>query len=152
MAGISESLELNIMFAYMLSPNLKYRKIWLLMGFGWIGLVIFLSLMHNPPQVMDVQMFDKIEHFSAYAMLMFWFCQIYWEMPHRLKIAFALAALGVSIEIVQGMEGFRVFEYADMLANTIGVLIGWGLGKTALKQSLFKIEQLIKRLFFCSDL
>ncbi len=126
-------------------PNLKYRNFWLLMGFVWIGLDIFLSLMHNPPQILDVRMADKVEHFAAYALLMFWFCQIFWELPQQLKIAIALAALGVSMEIVQGMEGFRVFEYADMLANTIGVLIGWGLGKTVLKQSLCQFERVIVR-------
>ncbi|TCV81292.1 VanZ family protein [Sulfurirhabdus autotrophica] len=131
--------------ASILMPDLKYRNFWLFMGFVWIALDIYLSLMHNPPQILDVHMADKIEHFAAYALLMFWFCQIFWEFSRQLKVAIALAALGVSMEIVQGMEGFRVFEYADMLANTIGVLIGWGVGKTVLKHTLCQFERVIVR-------
>lgn len=123
--------------------HLKFRKTWLLIGCGWVLLVIYLSLMHNPPQIADFHLLDKLEHISAYGFLMFWFSQLYWDLRQRASIAASLAAMGVLIEILQGMQGFRVFEYADMVANTLGVLTGWGLGQTAFKKSLLRLEQLI---------
>ena len=129
----------------MLLPNLKYRNLWLLIGWGMVFLIIYLSLEPNPPQPVDFNQADKLEHLSAYAMLMLWFCQIYWDTQQRFRIALGFAAMGILIEILQGLGGVRFFEYADMLANAIGVLIGWGMGQTVLKQSLYYVEQKIDR-------
>jgi glycopeptide antibiotics resistance protein len=35
--------------------------------------------------------------------------------------------LGISLEFLQGIGGVRVMETLDMLANSLGVLTGWGL-------------------------
>ncbi len=125
------------------APVLKLRKVWLLAGAGLIMLVVYLSLMHNPPKLSDFHMLDKLEHISAYGFLMFWFGQIFWRLNQRIMLAIGFVTMGIFIEIMQGMQGFRVFEYADMLANTTGVVIGWGLAQTALKKSLLYLEQLI---------
>ena len=124
-------------------PDLKYRNLWLSIGWGLVFLVIYLSLTPNPPQPVDFNQVDKLEHFSVYAILMLWFCQIYWGMRQRVRLALSLAAMGVLMEFLQKLGGVRMFEYADMLANATGVLIGWGLGQTALKQSLYYVEQKI---------
>ena len=124
-------------------PVLKLRKVWLLVGAGLIMLVVYLSLMHNPPKLSDFHMLDKLEHVSAYGLLMFWFGQIFWRFNQRIMLAIGFVTMGIIIEIMQGVQGFRVFEYADMLANTTGVVIGWGLAQTALKKSLLFLEQLI---------
>ena len=34
--------------------------------------------------------------------------------------------MGVGLEFVQGALGHRSFELADMAANALGVLAGWG--------------------------
>jgi hypothetical protein len=33
--------------------------------------------------------------------------------------------MGVTLEFLQGWGGARIFEYADMAANSLGVLIAW---------------------------
>jgi glycopeptide antibiotics resistance protein len=33
--------------------------------------------------------------------------------------------MGVGLEFIQGMLGYRTYEVFDMLANAIGVLLGW---------------------------
>jgi glycopeptide antibiotics resistance protein len=33
--------------------------------------------------------------------------------------------MGIGLEFIQGMLGYRTYEVFDMLANTIGVLLGW---------------------------
>lgn len=54
---------------------------------------------------------------------MFWFAQLY---PARRLYAAGFIALGVALEFVQGWLGYRAYEHHDMLANTLGVLLGWG--------------------------
>jgi VanZ family protein len=117
------------------------RKSWLVVGWLWIAFVFYLSLMPHPPKPMAFEGADKLEHFIAYSWLMLWFCQVYLERRIRFRLFVALVAMGVTIEYLQGMGGYRMFEYADMLANTAGVLIGWGLAQTGLGKILFTLEQ-----------
>ena len=91
---------------------------------------------------------DKLEHALAYAFLMLWFCQVYQQRASRILIAGLLVALGVGIEYLQRMTVYRVFDYADMLANGAGVLlslvlISIGLGRIGvmLETKFFKIAE-----------
>ena len=116
------------------------RKAWLILGWLWIATVFYLSLIPHPPKPISFDGVDKLEHFIAYGGLMLWFCQGYLERKTRIRLFMALVVMGVGIEFLQGWGGYRVFEYADMLANTIGVLIGWGLAQTGMGNILFVIE------------
>jgi len=124
-------------------PNLNYRAWWLAVGWSLVVLVTVLSLMPQPPQPMDFTNSDKLEHLSAYALLMAWFCQIYWTGRRRLGLALALACMGVTVEILQGMTGYRTFDTADMLANSAGVLAGWALSQTGMQHWLAALDQRI---------
>jgi VanZ family protein len=84
---------------------------------------------------------DKLEHLLAYTGLMLWFCQIYPDYRMRMRLFVALVAMGVGIEFLQGMGGYRYFEYVDMLANTIGVLVGWRLAGSGLGNILTALER-----------
>ena len=35
--------------------------------------------------------------------------------------------IALGLEFTQGQLGYRTYEVYDMFANTLGVLIGWGL-------------------------
>ena len=69
---------------------------------------------------------DKLEHFAAYGLLMFLFCQIYHRTPTRLVYAAGFIAMGIAMEFLQRMTGYRTFEVLDMVANATGVVLGWG--------------------------
>jgi len=103
-----------------------WRRLW--RGVGWFGvaLLIYLWLTPNPPEI-PVEQGDKIGHVMAFAVLMLWWAQLYFGRA-RLLIAAALLALGVGLEFVQGWTGYRNFEYADMLADLVGITIGCWLG------------------------
>lgn len=91
--------------------------------------IIWLSV---TPQVIDsgVEQGDKLGHLLAYGALMLWFCVLY--RPRRVRTLYAAGfiAMGIALEFVQGWLGYRSFEIADMLANTAGVALGWGLATT----------------------
>ena len=105
---------------------MRMRRLHLAIGWALIGAILWLSLTPQPPQV-DFEHSDKVGHFLAYGGLMFWFCQLYRASRTRLAYALAFIAMGVAIEFVQGWSGYRSFEVNDMVADGIGVLLGWAV-------------------------
>jgi len=123
------------------SGQLRYRNLWLAIGWLLVLIVLILSLMPKPPQPLDFGGADKLEHVLAYFVLMFWFAQIYHEARTRLWIAIGLIAMGIAIEILQPILASRYFEWWDMLADTIGVLLAWALSRARLSMLLSGFEQ-----------
>ncbi len=126
--------------------KLRFTNIWLAVGFLSVGLVIYVSLMPNPPDLTHMQGGDKIEHAAAYFTLTFWFGQIYARNRVRWAIGLAFIMLGVSMEYLQRMTGYRTFEYGDMAANTVGVLCALLAAQTPLARGLAVVEKCLLRL------
>jgi VanZ family protein len=122
--------------------ELKHRRLWLVLGWVLVAATIYLSLIPNPPEPVSFPGFDKVEHFIIYGALMFWFGQIYTYPRQRVVVAALLVVLGVGIEFVQGMTGYRSFEYADMAADTIGVILGWIASRGPFANLFHRIEQI----------
>ena len=97
-------------------------------GWAWAAAIVWLSLVPSPPHI-DVAQGDKLGHFAAYGALMFWFAALY--PARRLVFAIGFIALGIALELAQGMSGYRTFDVLDMAANTAGVLAGWGAARAA---------------------
>ena len=112
----------------------KLRKAWLAFGWLWVAVVVYLSLIPSPPEPVRIQGIDKLQHALAYCLLMLWFCQVYVSGRQRLFVTGLLAALGIAVEFLQEMTGYRYFEFADMVANTTGVMLGWVWARTGLGQ------------------
>ena len=110
--------------------DLRGRVLWLALGWAMVAAVVWGSLTPAPPQAGN----DKIGHFAAYGVLMFWFAQLYLS---RLACAAGFIALGIALEFAQGWLGYRSFELYDMVADALGVLLGWA-GAWLLKKPLFK--------------
>jgi VanZ family protein len=88
---------------------------------------------------------DKLEHVLAYAMLMFWFAQIYYRTRSRLMVAAAFVLLGIALEYLQGFTETRQFEIADMIADAAGVAVGWLIAPPRTMNALRSVENLIGR-------
>jgi VanZ family protein len=103
----------------------------LLLAGGWLfaAAIVVLSLMPAPPDI-DVPHGDKLGHMAAYSLLTFWFCWLYPAWKTRIAYAAGWIAMGVALEFAQGATGYRTFEVADMAANSLGVLLGWGISAT----------------------
>jgi len=98
------------------------RALWLAGAWGVLIAVVVLSVMPAPPSP-DFESSDKAGHVLAYAALMGSFAVVY--TARRPPLAIAFIALGIALEFVQGLLGYRSLEVTDMLANTLGVLLGW---------------------------
>lgn len=96
----------------------------LLIG-GWLyaAALVWLSLNPSPPDP-GLEYGDKLGHFFAYGVLMFWFCTLYRSRNTRLAYGAGWIFLGVAIEFAQGATGYRSFELTDMAANALGVATG----------------------------
>jgi VanZ family protein len=118
---------------------LRFRAVWLAAGWVGVALVVYLSLTPDPPPPGELLGFD-FAHAVAYASLMFWFAQLYEARGARAAIALALCAMGVTLELLQGLTEYRTFSYPDMRDDAIGVALGLVLAATRLSAMLPQLD------------
>lgn len=102
----------------------RVRHFWLLLGWLLVLLVVFLSLTPAPVSL-PIREGDKFLHALAYFVLMSWFANLYPRMSVRGGFAAGFIALGVILEFVQLLSGYRSFELTDAAAGAFGVAAGW---------------------------
>lgn len=113
---------------------------WWWLGFCLVLFVFYQSLIPAPVEVGQFEYSDKVGHFLIYFILMSWFIQLYQRRRH-LRLLFLFIAMGVVIEILQGQTTYRLFEFGDITANTLGVLFAWVLASTAYATLLLRTEK-----------
>lgn len=110
--------------------NLKYKHFWLTLGLGLIALVVYLSL---APQITlpatPIRAIDKWGHFSAYALLVFWFLQLC-RSRHFRQLLLGFILMGLTLEILQNFTEKRTFEYLDLFANSLGAVVSFFIFRT----------------------
>ncbi len=127
--------------------RLHYLWFWLCIGFGLVALVVWLSLTPKLPQVGSLFSYDKLGHFLAYATLMGWFAQLH-PVSRHLRLALYLIFLGVFLEYLQSLSAVRTPDLVDAIANSLGVLIGWGLMQTQLVKTILFIDRVINSILY----
>ena len=114
----------------LISHTLKAKIMLLIAASLTIG-IIFLSLIrvNNLPDL-KVKEMDKFYHAIAYFTLTLSWLSFFQIKNSTLKLNFflliitALTIFGIVIEVLQRVvTNYRLFDYQDMIANTIGVLI-----------------------------
>ncbi len=110
-----------------------------------VVLVFYLSLTPVPIEVKSLEYSDKVGHFCSYFILMSWFVQLYQRSRH-LWLLVLFVVMGVLIELLQGQTTYRLFEYADIAANSFGAVFAWLLAKTAYASLLLRLEQKVLKL------
>lgn len=115
---------------------MRMRSTAVLITFAGIFAVWVLCLIPMPASETTFQYTDKVEHLVAY--LLQSICLLVLFPKARWKIVIALLIQAALIEGLQSLTVYRSAEWADMLANTIGVLLGLSLSLTALGSGLAK--------------
>jgi VanZ family protein len=128
----------------MIDKQLKYKKIWIILGLTMIAFVVFETLTALPIDS-GIKISDKAMHFLAYFGMMGWFVQIFHKRMQQLWLAAGFVCLGVALEFLQGWGGFRQYELADMLANATGVILAWIFAFTRFSVILLWIESGLSR-------
>lgn len=86
--------------------------------------VLTLSLMSAPPPELGTG-WDNPNHLLAFATLTWLGLHAF---PQRLKsLLLGLLAYGALIEVMQSFTPTRFAEWLDLLADCVGILLGWGL-------------------------
>ena len=111
---------------------LRYARLWLAGGILLVLIVLGGSLV--PGEYVEGAMVwnDKVTHALAYTGLTLWFTGIF---PRRRYgwIVLVMFLLGLSIEGLQGSMSYgRQGDYADLAANSSGILLGLLLALTPL--------------------
>jgi len=124
--------------------KLKFKPLWLLMGYALIAFVVMQSLTSSPVD-MGVKVWDKLLHTTGYFVLMGWFVQIYHGKFSSILCGLFFISMGIGLEFLQYLGGIRYFEVNDMLANSLGVIIAWLLSYTVFSKWLYWIDGFISR-------
>ena len=125
--------------------QLRYAGLWVLCGWAFVALVVFLSLTPNPPEPRQLLAID-VGHLLAYAWLMFWFTSLYPAVSSNVYTAAGLCLMGIALEYLQGLTDYRTLSFVDMRDNILGVMLGWLLGRTPLSRLLDGLDAIVGRV------
>ena len=128
------------------TSQLRYRQLWLVIGISIIIGIIYLSLTSRGIPVIGNNVNDKLLHTLGYFGLMLWFCQIYNGRIQRFVLMVVFILMGVSLEFLQDYGGVRHFEIADMVANSVGVILGLLAAVKGLDGILAWFENLVRQV------
>ena len=126
--------------------HLQYKRVWIAMGVLMLLLVFAMSINTLPSLLAAIMMHDKIAHALAYATLMVWFSQIFRHDVTRMLLVIGLTLFGLGMELIQGLLPGRQLDYADMVANTVGITCSWAFSYTWVGNIFVKIEQIYCRV------
>ncbi len=101
-----------------------------------------LSLLPMP----DVGVSDKLSHVVTYVVLAGWFGLLAANWRILIATIFGLMAYGILLELLQGMTAYRYLEWADMVANGSGILIGALFYFTPLTRMLALVDRKLARV------
>ncbi len=101
----------------------KMRRALAVVGVVGVGLIVMESLVGATAETIQI---DKLIHFFGYAILAMVFVLALKPRLSLLVLAL-IAAMGVGIEYLQPFFS-RSFEWADALADILGVMVGGALG------------------------
>ncbi len=110
---------------------LRYPKLWLALGWLLVVGVAVGSLV--PGELLEaVTLSDKLMHAGSYFLLMVWFGGLYPKRLHPL-VGVVLLALGIALDLLQGLTETRSLDVRDMLADLWGIVAGLALSMTLLE-------------------
>lgn len=122
--------------------GLKLIRAWYLLGLLMLLIVGALSLMPAP----EVGVNDKLGHVITYFVLGAWFGLL---APNRLVLSWTAVGLlgyGILLELLQGMTSYRFAEWADVVANGGGILMGSLIYFTPMTRLLALVDRRLARI------
>ncbi len=123
--------------------RLYFPKLWLLLGLIMLLTIIILSLAAIDQTMISFSYLDKVEHFIAWGVIMFWFVSLY---PDRGFVLLGiLLTISLGVELAQTLTTWRQGSSGDLIANFIGLLAGWGMAKATQNRFILYLDQKLQR-------
>ena len=118
---------------------LRFPRVWA--GLGWLLVLGVIAGSLLPGRALpEVSFNDKLQHAVVYLVLMVWFAGLY-ARRFYLGIAAVLCALGIGLDLLQGLTATRSLELYDIAADFVGIAIGFGLAVAFLGGWCQRLEQ-----------
>lgn len=122
----------------------RWRTFWFLLGIGGLVAILWLAISPLPRIMPPVTWSDKVLHLVVFCGLMVWFAALF-PRRHYLAVLIALLLYGLLMEFLQSMVPDRAAEFADVVADIAGLLLGWVLARTGLARWPHWFERLVPR-------
>ena len=97
--------------------------------------ITVLSLIKLGSQPIHFTYIDKVEHAIAYMTLsFFWLLKYGITKVYKIFIIVICIMFGMFIEVLQSTTSYRTFDLVDMIANAIGVVMGYLIFENFIKK------------------
>lgn len=116
---------------------LRYAYVWLVCGLLLLSFGVLSALSPLPSSMATLN--DKLLHTGGFLAYMLWFGGLF-ERRFLPGIALALTVYGLLIELLQSLTLTRQGEFADLVADVAGILLGWLLSAAGLSRWCTKLE------------
>lgn len=120
---------------------LRFPWVWMTLGWALVAGVVLGSLLPGRA-LATFALEDKLVHAFSYCLLMIWFAGLY-ERRRHVVIAVGLLLLGALLDVLQGGVSSRSFEWLDVAANGLGIVLGLGLSLSLLGGWCQRVERLL---------
>jgi VanZ family protein len=118
---------------------LRYGRYWL--GLGVAALVLGVLVAMRPTGgTLLFTLGDKVAHAAAFATFAIWFGGLV-ESRVMWRVALALLAYGLLIELLQSLVPYRSADSRDLAADAVGILLGWLVSAAGLSQWGWQLEK-----------
>lgn len=87
--------------------------------------ILYLSLMRMPKYNIAISHIDKLQHCIAYFTLSISWLLTFYKQNKKYLVVISCILFGIIIEILQQtITSYRTGDYLDIIANSVGVLLG----------------------------
>jgi VanZ family protein len=124
-----------------MSNELRLARYWFALAYMMLLVFGILSLIPGP----DIGDSDKIAHFVSYAALSAWFSLIVEQRKSLWRILIGLISYGLLLELLQSFTSYRFGDFADVVANSLGVITGLVFYFSPLRSILRKVDNWLAR-------
>jgi VanZ family protein len=118
---------------------LRYGRVWLSLGLAALLLGVLVA-MRPVGGALLFTLGDKVAHAAAFATFAVWFGGLV-ESRLMWRVALALLAYGVLIEVLQSLVPYRSADSQDLAADAVGILLGWLVSAAGLSHWGRQLEQ-----------
>lgn len=126
-----------------LSP-LGLRRLWMALGLLWLLAGVVLSLIPMPPLPLNVDYADKWQHLLGLGLMMLYAGMLF--PRERRWAALGLLIYGIKIEMLQLLVPWRSAEWMDIVADALGIGLGWCLLLSPLQHALEWVDRRLAAL------
>lgn len=122
---------------------LRYRWLWLMLGMLLLVAGVFAAMAPMPARSL-LEVNDKVVHATVFLCFMVWFSAFF--RPRLWPLLFlALVGYGILIELLQGLTVARMADPKDVVADTVGLVLGWLLAAAGLSRWCEVVESWLVR-------